>query len=347
MNLNKKFRVALVGTGHIAAQNHLPALRACADRAEIVAVCGRDPERTFAFATLHHIPAHFTSLEQMLEEAKPDILINCTANNLHHPYTILALEHGCHVFCEKPPAMQAQEAQEMADTATSKGLFLGYNFQRRQSAGYLLLKNAVAKGEFGHIYHIKADFLRRRGIPGWGNFTNKSIQGGGALIDLGVHVLDLALGLMDYPNAKSVLGNTYDYIGKQGGTGLKGSWDPEKFEVEDACFAHISLPGNGSITLSSSFALNRKESETVNLQIFGTKAGATLHPLEIFTESAGAISDIQFPFLTETDTQLENTKAFLDGCEGLPTNICNASEGAILQSIVEQIYTSARMNNQS
>ncbi|PWJ57652.1 putative dehydrogenase [Dyadobacter jejuensis] len=344
MTTKKHFRVALIGAGHIAKQNHLPALRALADRAEVVAICGREATRTHHFAQEQNIPAAFTSLESMLADAQPDILVNCTANNLHYPFTMEALKKGCHVFCEKPPAIWAKEAQEMADLATHQGVFLGYNFQRRQSAAYRLLQKQIVEGTFGEIYHIKADYLRRSGIPGWGNFTNKTIQGGGALIDLGVHLLDLALGLIGYEPPKAVLANTYDHIGKRGGKGLRGSWDGSHFEVEDACFAHINFPSRASVTLSSSFALHRKEAETVQLQIFGTKAGATLYPLEIFTESAGEHMNLQFPHLTEPDHQLENTRAFLDACEGLPSNICNGQQGALLQSILEKIYASAQEN---
>jgi predicted dehydrogenase len=158
---------------------------------------------------------------------------------------------------------------------------------------------------------------------------------------LGVHVLDLALNLIGYPFPKKLIGNQYDFIGKQGGVGLKGVWDPTKFEVEDACFAYLSFGNNASITLSSSFALNRKEEETVNLEVFGSKAGATLNPFEIFTETHGALSNMQFPHLPKVDMQFENTIAFLDGSEGLPSTICNAEQGAVLQGIIEAIYKSA------
>ncbi len=340
MTNQKPFRIALVGAGHIAEQNHIPALKRVPDRAEIVAVCGRDAKRTATFAERNDIAKSYVDFDQMLSEIHPDITINCTANNLHYPFTIKALEKGSHVFCEKPPAMHAVEAREMAELAKSKGKFLGYNFQRRQSAAYALIKRQIDEGYFGEVYHIKAEFLRRRGIPGWGNFTNKTIQGGGALIDLGVHVLDMALNLMNYQTPKKIVGNTYDFIGKSGGVGLKGIWDPTSFEVEDACFAYLSFANNASISLSSAFALNRKEEETVNLEIFGSKAGAVLNPLEIYSESFGELSNSQFPHLKEVDSQFENTMAFLDACEGKPSNICNGEQGAVLQQIIEDIYLS-------
>ncbi len=335
-------KAAIIGGGHIADQNHLPALAKLSDRVAAVSICSRDIHKAQALADKHGVPFAYDSPDEMYRsEGKPDIVINCTANNLHYPFTMQALENGCHVFCEKPPAMNARDAREMADLAKKKGLALAYNFQRRHAPEYTTLKNYHALGNLGDIYHIKANYLRRRGIPGWGNFTNKTIQGGGALIDLGVHILDLALGLTGYQSPDRIVANTYDFIGKTGGKGLKGAWNPATFEVEDACFAHLSFPGNSSIALSTSFALNMEQEETINLEVFGTKGGARLFPLSVHTEIAGELADIRFPHLGEVDVQLQNTTAFLDLCDGKPANICKGEQGAILQSIVEQIYQSA------
>lgn len=335
-------KAAIIGGGHIADQNHIPALKALSERVELIAVCSRDIQKARTLADKHEISQAFDNASEVFaSDNKPDLIINCTANNLHHPFSMQALENNCHVLCEKPPAINAAEANEMADLAQKKGKVLAYNFQLRQTPEYSFLKRALENGRLGEIYHIKANFLRRRGIPGWGNFTNKSIQGGGALMDLGVHVLDLALGLLDYIEPDRIIGNTYDFIGKAGGKGLMGNWDAEKFKVEDACFAHLSFPNNASITLSTSFALNTKMQKNVNLEVFGTKAGAVLNPFSIHSEMDGELVDMEFPHLEETDIQLKNTIAFLDACEGKASNICNAAQGAILQKIVEEIYKSA------
>jgi predicted dehydrogenase len=337
-----KFKAAIIGGGHIASQNHIPALEALQSEVEIVAICSRDIHKARALADQHNISLAFDDAEQMYaSDQKPDLIFNCTANHLHYQYTMQAMENGCHVLCEKPPGLNAQQAKEMADLAYAKGKVLAYNFQRRQSQEFAILKKLQEEGRFGKIYHIKASYLRRRGIPGWGNFTNKEIQGGGALIDLGVHILDLALDLLDYQTPEQILGNTHDLIGKSGGKGLKGNWDPSKFGVEDACFAHLSFAGNISIALSCSFALNQKEEESVNLEVFGSDAGATLNPPVMFTETCGELTDIHFPFIEKSDWQLKNTQAFIDACLDRPSNICNAEQGAVLQEIVERIYQSA------
>ncbi|TLU98181.1 Gfo/Idh/MocA family protein [Dyadobacter luticola] len=336
-------KAAIIGGGHIADDNHIPALKALPDQVEVIAICSRDKQKARTLADKHGVPfAYDNPLEMYESESKPDIIVNCTANNLHYPFTIQALQHDCHVFCEKPPAMNAAEAADMAELAKNKEKVLAYNFQLRQTEEYSLLKKCLENGELGKVYHIKANFLRRRGIPGWGNFTNKTIQGGGALIDLGVHVLDLALGMLDYQMPDRIVANTYDLIGKAGGKGLMGDWNPETFEVEDGCFAHLSFPNNSSISLSASFALNTKLQKNVNLEVFGSKAGALLNPFTLYTEFAGELTDMEFPHLEQTDIQLKNTTAFLDTCAGKPSNICNAEQGAVLQAIVEKIYQSAQ-----
>lgn len=335
------FRAAIIGGGNIADKNHIPALKQLSDQAEIVAVCSREQTKARALADKYGIPHAFANTADLYRECEPDLVIVCTPNYLHYPQTIEALAHNCHVFCEKPPALTAQDAQKMADLAIQKGLVLAYNFQLRQTSEWSLLMRCQQDGLLGDIYHIKAHFLRRRGIPGWGYFTNKSMQGGGALMDLGVHVLDLALCALGYPSPEHVLGNTYDMIGKTGGKGLMGNWHPETFEVEDTAMAYLSFPNKASIMLSSSFALNTQADKDRNLEVFGTKGGVKLFPFSLHTELAGELADIQFPYLEDVDIQLKNTVAFLDACQGKPSNVCTGAQGAILQSVVDQIYQSA------
>lgn len=336
-----RFRAAIIGGGKIADTNHIPALKQLSEQAEVVAVCGRELTKARALADKYAIASAFNNTADMYQQCAPDAVVICTPNNLHYPQAMEALEHNCHVFCEKPPAIQAQHAREMADLAAQKGLTLAYNFQLRQTSEWELLMRCKANGLLGDIYHIKANFLRRRGIPGWGYFTNKAMQGGGALMDLGVHVLDLALYALGYPSPDQVLGNTYDFIGKAGGKGLLGSWNPSTFEVEDAATAYLAFPNKASIILSASFALNMQAERDRNLEIFGSKGGVKLFPFSLHTELAGELADVQFPYLEDVDIQLKNTAAFLDACQGKPSTVCTAKQGAILQEIVERIYQSS------
>lgn len=334
-------KAAIIGGGNIADTNHIPALNQLSDQVEVVAVCSRDLTKARALADKHGIAHAFADTGELYTQCAPDVVVICTPNNLHYPQTMEALTHNCHVFCEKPPAVSAQNAREMANLAAQKNLVLAYNFQLRQTSEWALLTRCKDDGLLGDIYHIKAHFLRRRGIPGWGYFTNKAMQGGGALMDLGVHVLDLALCALGYPTPDQVVGNTYDFIGKAGGKGLLGAWNPATFEVEDAATAYISFHNKASIMLSASFALNTQVDKDRNLELFGSKGGVKLFPFSLHTEIAGELADVQFPYLEEVDIQLKNTAAFLDACAGKPSNVCTAEQGAILQEIVERIYQSA------
>ena len=284
----------------------------------------------------------FTSPDEMFSRCRLNAVSVCTPNAQHAEGVLKALEAGCHVFCEKPPALTASQAAAMAATAKERQLILAYNFPQRQMPEITVLKNRVDAGELGKVYHLKASFLRRRGIPGWGSFTNKEIQGGGALMDIGIHILDLALYLCNYPPLQSTLASTYDHIGKAGGQGDLGSWDGATFTVEDACFAHLVLQGGTSITLETAFALNTEPSRSFNLELFGTKAGATLSPFKIFTVEGSELVYKQTALPESAiDLQHQSVHRFLDACQGTDTNLCTAEEGAALQEVIERVYASS------
>ena len=337
-------RVAILGGGHIADTAHLPALARLPARAAVVAVCSRDLPKARQLADQHGVPHAFADPAELYRTCPVDAVVIATPNYLHHPLAMQALAQGCHVFCEKPPALTGAQAREMAEEAARRGLTLAYNFQLRQYPEFQHLLKCQAEGLLGDIYHIEARFQRRRGIPGWGSFTDKAAQGGGALLDLGVHVLDLALVLLAYARPEQVLANTFDHLGRAGGRGLLGSWDPARFSVEDAGTAYLAFPGNRSVSLTAAFALNQAEDKRLELRAHGTRGGATLFPLALHTEVAGELADIQFPFLPPADRQLANTVAFLDACDGRPSTICTAAEGAQLQDVMDRLYAAANQS---
>src|SRR4051812_26502463 len=260
-------KVGIIGAGHIAQKRHIPAFRSYRKEVEVVALCGRDEAKTAVLAKQIHVAKAYTDVWKMLSENSLDIVSVCSPNNLHFTHVMQSLAAGCHVLCEKPPAIAANEALAMANKAKEVNRQLAYNFCNRQLPEVEILRGEIEQGNFGKIYHIKATFLRRRGIPGWGSFTKKEIQGGGALMDIGVHALDLALFLLGYPDVQSVLASTYNHIGLAGGFGLMGSWDPATFSVEDGCFAQLVFTNGCSITLETSFALNMEATQVFNLDI--------------------------------------------------------------------------------
>lgn len=343
MNGEHKWKAAVIGTGNVAQKAHLPSYKAGPD-VDLVAICGRDAGRTAAVAASFGLQNAFTDVEEMLRTCNPDVVSVCSPNNLHFAHVMPCLEAGCHVLCEKPPAISGAQAKAMQAKAAEKGLVLAYNFQQRQMAEVAFAKKLIAQNFLGKIYHINATFLRRRGIPGWGNFTKKEVQGGGALIDIGVHVLDLALHLLEYPPLKTALGSTYDFIGKAGGKGQLGTWDGESFSVEDACFAHLRFENNCSVSLQTAFALHTEKEKNFSIEIFGDRGGVVFPPLACFRDKDGEAVIDKPVYEQETKVQWKNLQAFFAACEGRPTNICTAQEGVQLQEIVEAVYDSAQGN---
>lgn len=331
--------VAAIGVGNIFETVHHPFF---AQTCAWVAVADSAPGRARAAADRHGIPQAFADARAMLDATRPDIVCVCTPNKFHHEMVMLALRHGCHVFCEKPPAMSATEAREMKELAEQKGLVLAYNLHHRHGADVALLKERIEAGALGDIYHCKVLATRRRGIPGWGVFTNRELQGGGPLVDLGVHMLDVALYLMGQPRVSTVLATMYAKIGPAKNKGTLGEWDPEAFSVEDSLFAFLKLENGGTLTLETAFALNMKEKSVMNVLLHGTEAGASLRPLEIYGEAGGELADTTFPHLAAHDNPQVSIARFLEAVDGGSPMLADAATGLYLQTILDGIYQSAR-----
>lgn len=188
----EKLRMAIIGSGQIAQVTHIPNYQLMGN-VEIVGICDTRLEAAKTVAEKFGIEKYYDSHQEMLEEVQPDAVTICVPNKFHCQITLDALEAGCHVFCEKPPAITVEEAESMEKKAQEKGKLLSYGFHFRASEHVAFLKNRIKDGKMGEIYHTEVKWHRRRGIPGWGCFTNKEIQGGGPLIDIGAHMLDSAL----------------------------------------------------------------------------------------------------------------------------------------------------------
>ena len=218
---------------------------------------------------------------------------------------------------------------------------MSYGFHFRHSEHVRFLKEKADRGEFGTIYNSQVQWHRRRGIPGWGNFTNKGMQGGGPLIDIGAHMLDLTLYLLGYPEISYVCASSSDRIGKRGGCGLMGNWDPERFTVEDGLFGYIQFADGTSLSLETSFAINRKEKDLRNVRLFGDKLGASVFPLELYGEENGQLTDQTFPWLEMKDWHLNSEQNFVRACLGKEELLVTAEQGTYVQKVIGALYQSA------
>jgi predicted dehydrogenase len=180
-------------------------------------------------------------------------------------------------MCEKPMAKTSKEAKAMVEAAKKSGKILTIGYQNRYRDNSQYLKKMVDRGDLGEVYFAKAHAIRRRGVPTWGVFLDGEAQGGGPLIDIGTHALDLTLWTMNNYKPKTVLGSVFHKLNAQGDSGnIFGPWDPKKFTVEDSAFGFITMEDGATIYLESSWALNTTEQSEATTTLHGTKAGADM-----------------------------------------------------------------------
>lgn len=278
-NISDKVRVGIIGCGGIANGKHMPALSRQTD-VEMVAFCDIELERAEKAAKEYGIEnaAVYTDYKKLLEDKTIDVVHVLTPNRSHSFITVDALEAGKHVMCEKPMAINSAEAQKMLDAAKRTGKLLTIGYQNRHRKECLFLKKEAMDGTFGDIYYAQAYAIRRRAVPTWGVFLNEEEQGGGPLIDIGTHALDLTLWTMNNYKPKYCVGTTYHKLNSQTQSGNAwGDWDPAKFTVEDSAFGFVVMEDGSTIYLQSSWALNTVHSEEASFSICGTEAGADLH----------------------------------------------------------------------
>ena len=335
-------RIGLIGAGGIANGAHIPGYRSLGDQVELVACADVNASTARNTAAQHGIPGVYTDYQEMLEREHLDAVSVCTPNRFHAPAVIAALQAGCHVLCEKPPAMTADEARAMEAAARSSGKLLTFGFMFRFSNEVRAARRYAEAGAFGEIYSGRVTAMRRRGIPGWGVFTNKELQGGGPLIDIGVHMLDAALYVMGYPEPTSVTGVTHTKLGNRTpGVGLMGTWDPERYTVEDICNALIRFDNGASLLLESSFIANIEPTEEMNVRLFGTRAGCKLFPFSVFGEEHGVLTNTQAAWFPGGGSHQREVEHFVRCVRGEAEPVSTPAEAVKIQRIIEAIYRSA------
>lgn len=273
-----KLRFGFIGCGGIANSKHFPALAKLADKVEMVAFCDIIEERAIKAAEEYGISDAFVTTDYIELTQREDIdVIHVLTPNISHSFiTVAALEAGKHVMCEKPMAINYEEAKKMLDAAERTGKKLTIGYQNRFRADSLATFDACSKGELGDIYFAKAHAIRRKGVPTWGVFPDKEKQGGGPLIDIGTHALDLTLWFMDNYKPKLVLGSTYQKLKDNPMGNMFGSWDPETFEMEDSAFGLIKMENGATIFLEAAWALNMVNPKEAQVTLCGTEAGAEM-----------------------------------------------------------------------
>lgn len=273
-----KVRIGIIGCGGIANGKHMPALKKLKN-AEMVAFCDIVVDRAETAVKQYGAEGAkvYEDYKKLLEDKTIDVVHVLTPNRSHSPITVDSLDAGKHVMCEKPMAINSAEAQKMLEAAKRNNKKLTIGYQGRQRNDSLYMKQEAVDGTFGDIYYAKATAIRRRAVPTWGVFLDEYQQGGGPLIDIGTHALDLTLWMMDNYTPKYCVGTTFHKLNNQTDTGNSwGDWDPAKFTVEDSAFGFVVMENGATISLESSWALNYRNPIEAVTTICGTKAGADM-----------------------------------------------------------------------
>ena len=346
--------VGIIGIGGIASGKHMPAL-AKVEGVAMTAFCDSEEHKAQAAAAKYGTPIAkvYGDYRQLLQDPEIDVVHVLTPNDSHAEITIAALEAGKHVMCEKPMAKKAEDARRMLAAAKKSGKKLTIGYQTRHTAESKYLKTLCAAGELGEIYYAKALAIRRRAVPTWGVFLDEDKQGGGPLIDIGTHSLDLSLWMMDNYKPKSVMGSIFHKLaGNADSANAWGPWDPAKFTVEDSAFGFITMQNGATIMLEASWAINLVETFEAQCVLAGTKAGADFKDgLRINGESRSALylnkiqlnnSGVAFYEGKSNDAAFEEAKAWIEAVRNDTEPVVLPEQALVVSEILEAIYTSAR-----
>ncbi|HEY8667765.1 MAG TPA: Gfo/Idh/MocA family oxidoreductase [Tepidisphaeraceae bacterium] len=333
-------RCAVIGLGmgqaHVRGYLETP-------EAQLVAVADLDASRLAKVQEQVGADNCFTDYKVMLERVKPDLVSVALPNFLHAPVTIECLRAGCHVLCEKPMAMSLKQAEGMKKEAVKAKKKLGINLSFRFTPQARALKDLCEEGFLGEVYHAGTKWTRREGFPGFGSwFGQKKMSGGGPLIDLGVHRIDLAMWLMGSPKPVSVSGAIHEKIGVPRGKLLK-----KQFDVEDFAAGFIRFDNGASLTLEISWGGHQAEPESMSTTVMGTKGTIVHRNLngtydfigEYFTETkghklAGMVAQSRQDVRSSYG---EMVRAIINDTDPL----ANAEDGLRVQQILDGLYKSA------
>ncbi|MCX7772060.1 MAG: Gfo/Idh/MocA family oxidoreductase, partial [Clostridia bacterium] len=324
-----------VGAGGIADWKHLAGYSKIKD-IEITSICDSNLQAAQRLADKYRIPRVYNDYKEMLQKEELDLISVCTPNFLHAPVTLMALEKGINVHCEKPIALNAQEAAAMVEAKNKSGKKLMVALNNRFTNESVFVKHYIDSGALGPIYHAKCGWRRRKGIPGKGGwFTQKAFSGGGPLIDLGVHFMDLVMYFMGYPEVETVSGSTYDRFMHPDGEKVPGC------DVEDMATGIVRLKNGCTIDFEFNWA-SHVEKEYNYYEILGEKGGISYRDgeLKIYTDIAGTSINM-VPEIDKYNKKLDEFEHFLDCIRNNKEPLAAPEEAAKLMAVIDAIYKSS------
>ncbi|HEX7352413.1 Gfo/Idh/MocA family oxidoreductase [Brachybacterium sp.] len=346
----RRLRAGVIGLGW-AGQQHVAAY--AADPAvDLVALSAMEEHLLERFGQEHDVPGRYQDWKQMIAEAELDVVSIATPTFLHEPMAIHALEAGVNVLTEKPMAQTGEAAARMVAAAQQAGRVLDVSFNHRQRGDVTALKAVVDSGVLGALYYAKTGWIRRQGIPGLGTwFTKAESSGGGAMMDIGIHMLDMALHLMGEPDVTAASASTHAEFGPLGrggsGFGISQVEEGAPFEVEDLATAFLRLEGGGTLLLESSWA-QWIPHDLCYVTLYGADGGATIEwggaeepRITVWTEVAGMPAELQ-PVVGEDGRHAAAIAGFLQKVASGETAAHDGSLPLRRARVIDACYASAK-----
>ena len=316
--MDRIVKVGIIGCGGIANGKHMPSLSKVPN-VQMVAFCDIIEEKAQKAAKQFGVEGAkvYTDYKELLADPEIKVVHVCTPNRAHADISVDALHAGKHVMCEKPMAKTAADAKRMLDAAVETGKKLTIGYQNRQKPESLYAKKCIERGELGEIYQANSYAIRRRGTPNWGVFLNEEEQGGGPIIDIATHSLDLTLYLMNNYEPELVVGKTHKKMEHPEGANLWGDNGVSTSPLEDSACGFIRMKNGATIMLETSWALNISDPiPEGSCVLCGTKAGISLKGNNLVINKV----DLDRMVDTKVDTGVGGV-AFYDGNSITPADL--------------------------
>ncbi len=352
--MDRIVRVGIIGCGGIANGKHMPSLKKLAN-VEMVAFCDIIEERAEKAAKEYGVPGAkvYTDYKELIKDESIEVIHVCTPNREHAEISIASLHAGKHVMCEKPMAKTVAEAKLMVEAAKETGKKLTIGYQNRQLPSVLYAKDFVDSGAMGEIYYANCYAVRRRGTPNWGVFLDEEAQGGGPIIDIATHALDLTLHLMDNYEPYAVMGRTHKKLEHPEEGNIWGDNGVSTTTLEEAGCAFIQMKNGATIMLESSWALNNIDQNNKTCVLCGSKAGLSIHTKKVTTNkiefgrpvdsvvdtAAGGVDFYDGESLKPQDIE---ARKWIDAVVNDTEPAVTPEQAFVVTQILEAIYTSSK-----
>jgi len=289
-----------------------------------------------------NIPQVYATLDELVNDPAIDAVDVCTPNNFHKPGVLAALGAGKHCLCEKPLAADPADIEAMIAARDTSGKLLMTAQHMRFEQRTQSLKRIINAGRLGEIYYSRAWWLRRRAAPATPGFLKKAQAGYGPGMDLGVHMLDLAMYLLDHPRPVSVAGFSTRKLAQRPDVANQwGKFEPADFEVEEFAAGFIRFANDTVLSLEVSWLLNQSANEITGLWLHGTEGGAEWPELQLNTVQDGLLANVKITSELGGDGHRNEMTAFANAIRAGEPSPVPPEQSLVVARTLAALYESA------